>query len=191
MLATSGPGGVHLLNGIYDAKLDGQPVLAITGAQHHDLLTTLTQQDIELDKLFMDATACRREYGHGLAGDRRTRSRTELGHVLDMGRTHDPRRIAVASMNNLSSSMSCWVSVVEQIVVLRASDRQHRLAIELGVVDAVQQVDAAGTRGREANPELAGELGIGAGGECARFLVAYLDELDVVLALAQRFEHAD
>jgi len=56
-LATSGPGGVHLLNGIYDAKLDGQPVLAITGAQHHDLLETLTQQDIELDKLFMDATA--------------------------------------------------------------------------------------------------------------------------------------
>ena len=56
-LATSGPGGVHLLNCIYDAKLDGQPVLAITGAQHHDLLSTLTQQDIELDKLFMDATA--------------------------------------------------------------------------------------------------------------------------------------
>lgn len=55
-LATSGPGGVHLLNGIYDAKLDGQPVLAITGAQHHDLLQTLTQQDIELDKLFMDAS---------------------------------------------------------------------------------------------------------------------------------------
>ena len=56
-LATSGPGGVHLLNGIYDAKLDGQPVLAITGMQHHDLLDTLTQQDIDLDKLFMDATA--------------------------------------------------------------------------------------------------------------------------------------
>lgn len=56
-LATSGPGGVHLLNGIYDAKLDGQPVLAITGAQHHDLLDTWTQQDVDLDKLFMDATA--------------------------------------------------------------------------------------------------------------------------------------
>jgi pyruvate dehydrogenase (quinone)/pyruvate oxidase len=55
-LATSGPGGVHLLNGIYDAKLDGQPVLAITGAQHHDLLDTLTQQDVDIDKLFMDAT---------------------------------------------------------------------------------------------------------------------------------------
>ena len=52
-LATSGPGGVHLLNGIYDAKLDGQPVLAITGAQHHDLLSTLTQQDIELSDRLM------------------------------------------------------------------------------------------------------------------------------------------
>lgn len=53
-LATSGPGGIHLLNGLYDAKLDGQPVLAITGLQHHDLVHTFTQQDVELDKLFMD-----------------------------------------------------------------------------------------------------------------------------------------
>ena len=53
-LATSGPGGIHLLNGLYDAKLDGQPVLAITGMQFHDLLHTHTQQDVELDKLFMD-----------------------------------------------------------------------------------------------------------------------------------------
>jgi pyruvate dehydrogenase (quinone) len=53
-LATSGPGGIHLLNGLYDAKLDGQPVLAITGLQFHDLTHTHTQQDVELDKLFMD-----------------------------------------------------------------------------------------------------------------------------------------
>jgi pyruvate dehydrogenase (quinone) len=53
-LATSGPGGIHLLNGLYDAKLDGQPVLAITGLQFHDLINTYTQQDVELDKLFMD-----------------------------------------------------------------------------------------------------------------------------------------
>src|SRR5579872_2970167 len=53
-LATSGPGGVHLLNGLYDAKLDGQPVLAITGLQFHDLIHTHTQQDVELDKLYMD-----------------------------------------------------------------------------------------------------------------------------------------
>jgi pyruvate dehydrogenase (quinone) len=53
-LATSGPGGIHLLNGLYDAKLDGAPVLAITGLQYHDLVHTHTQQDVELDKLFMD-----------------------------------------------------------------------------------------------------------------------------------------
>lgn len=53
-VATSGPGGIHLLNGLYDAKLDGQPVLAITGMQHHDLISTHTQQDVELDRTFMD-----------------------------------------------------------------------------------------------------------------------------------------
>src|SRR5437762_220617 len=53
-VATSGPGGIHLLNGLYDAKLDGQPVLAITGLQHHDLVGTFTQQDVELDRLFAD-----------------------------------------------------------------------------------------------------------------------------------------
>ncbi len=53
-LATSGPGGIHLLNGLYDAKLDGAPVLAITGMHFHDLIDTYTQQDVDLDKLFMD-----------------------------------------------------------------------------------------------------------------------------------------
>src|SRR5437764_2568993 len=53
-VATSGPGGLHLLNGLYDAKMDGAPVLAITAMAYHDLIHTFTQQDVELDKLFMD-----------------------------------------------------------------------------------------------------------------------------------------
>src|SRR3954464_14237002 len=53
-LATSGPGGIHLLNGLYDAKMDGQPVLAITGHHYHDLIDTFSQQDINLDRVFMD-----------------------------------------------------------------------------------------------------------------------------------------
>lgn len=53
-IATSGPGGIHLLNGLYDAKLDQQPVLAITGMQHSDLIGTFGQQDVELDKLYMN-----------------------------------------------------------------------------------------------------------------------------------------
>jgi len=53
-LGTSGPGGIHLLNGLYDAKLDGQPVLAITGHHFHDLIDTHAQQDVDLDKMYMD-----------------------------------------------------------------------------------------------------------------------------------------
>lgn len=55
-LATSGPGGVHLLNGLYDAKCDGQSVLAITGHTFHDLINTHYQQDVDLCKLFMDVS---------------------------------------------------------------------------------------------------------------------------------------
>ncbi|HWA10552.1 MAG TPA: thiamine pyrophosphate-dependent enzyme [Opitutaceae bacterium] len=55
-LATSGPGGIHLLNGLYDAKLDGQPVLAITGHQFHDVIDTHSQQDVDLDRLFIDVS---------------------------------------------------------------------------------------------------------------------------------------
>ena len=53
-LATSGPGGLHLLNGLYDAKMDGQPVLAITGHHFHDLIDTHSQQDVNLDRVFSD-----------------------------------------------------------------------------------------------------------------------------------------
>src|SRR5687767_1838418 len=55
-LATSGPGGLHLLNGLYDAKLDGAPVLAITGHHYHDLIDTHGQQDVDLDRVFMDVS---------------------------------------------------------------------------------------------------------------------------------------
>ncbi|MGH9343035.1 MAG: thiamine pyrophosphate-dependent enzyme [Terriglobia bacterium] len=54
--ATSGPGGVHLLNGLYDAKCDSQPVLAITGHTFHDLIGMDYQQDVDLDKLYMDVS---------------------------------------------------------------------------------------------------------------------------------------
>lgn len=73
-LATSGPGGIHLLNGLYDAKLDGQPVLAITGMQFHDLISTHTQQDVELDKLFMDVSI----YNARIMGPAHVENITEL-----------------------------------------------------------------------------------------------------------------
>jgi pyruvate dehydrogenase (quinone) len=52
--ATSGPGAIHLLNGLYDAKLDGAPVLAVTGHTYHDLLGMHYQQEIDVLSLFKD-----------------------------------------------------------------------------------------------------------------------------------------
>jgi pyruvate dehydrogenase (quinone) len=55
-LATSGPGAIHLLNGLYDAKLDGAPVLALTGQTYHDLLGMQYQQEVDLLALFKDVS---------------------------------------------------------------------------------------------------------------------------------------
>ncbi|GAB4016585.1 thiamine pyrophosphate-dependent enzyme [Spirosoma koreense] len=56
-MATSGCGGFHLMNGLYDAKYDGQPVLAITGHTYHDVSGSYYQQDADLVKVFMDLAA--------------------------------------------------------------------------------------------------------------------------------------
>src|SRR5437588_2897942 len=53
-VATSGPGAVQLLNGLYDAKLDHQPVLAIVGQQARAGLGGNYQQEIDLQSLFKD-----------------------------------------------------------------------------------------------------------------------------------------
>jgi len=73
-LATSGPGGIHLLNGLYDAKLDNQPVLAITGHAFHDLIDTHTQQDVDLDRLFADVAV----YNTRVMGPAHVRNVTDL-----------------------------------------------------------------------------------------------------------------
>lgn len=53
-IATSGPGAIHLLNGLYDAKLDNTPVIAITGTTYSDLMGSNYQQDVNLLQLFSD-----------------------------------------------------------------------------------------------------------------------------------------
>jgi thiamine pyrophosphate-dependent acetolactate synthase large subunit-like protein len=55
--ATSGPGAIHLLNGLYDAKLDHAPVLAVTGHSYHDMIGTHFQQEIDILGLFKDVAA--------------------------------------------------------------------------------------------------------------------------------------
>src|SRR3954463_5620917 len=56
-LSTQGPGGVHLLNGLYDAKLDSKPVVAIVGQQLRSVLGSAYQQEIDLVRMFGDVCA--------------------------------------------------------------------------------------------------------------------------------------
>ncbi len=53
-VATSGPGAIHLLNGLYDAKADNTPVIAITGTTYTDLMNSSYQQDVNLLQLYSD-----------------------------------------------------------------------------------------------------------------------------------------
>src|SRR5437868_5825299 len=60
-LATSWPGAIHLLNGLYDAQMDHQPVLAIVGQQARTALGGQYQQEVDLVSLFKDVAG---EYVH-------------------------------------------------------------------------------------------------------------------------------
>ena len=73
-LATSGPGAIHLLNGLYDAKLDHQPVVAIVGQQARAGLGGHYQQEVDLQTLFKDVA---HEYVHMAS------SPTQVRHLVD------------------------------------------------------------------------------------------------------------
>src|SRR3954462_11893837 len=81
-LATTGPGGVHLLNGLYDAKFDRAPVIAITGLPYHDLQQTSTQQDIDHVRLFQDVA----EHSTAVTGARQMAQAAALACRMAMAR---------------------------------------------------------------------------------------------------------
>jgi pyruvate dehydrogenase (quinone) len=73
-LATSGPGAIHLLNGLYDAKLDHQPVVAIVGQQARACIGGHYQQEVDLISLFKDVA---HEYVHMAS------SPAQVRHLVD------------------------------------------------------------------------------------------------------------
>ncbi|HVM45809.1 MAG TPA: thiamine pyrophosphate-dependent enzyme [Candidatus Thermoplasmatota archaeon] len=73
-IATSGPGAIHLLNGLYDAKLDGAPVLAITGQTYSDLIGSRYQQEVDMVRLFDDVSV----YNVGVTSPEHARSVVDL-----------------------------------------------------------------------------------------------------------------
>jgi pyruvate dehydrogenase (quinone) len=73
-IATSGPGAIHLLNGLYDAKLDHQPVVAIVGQQKRTALGGNYQQEVDLISLFKDVA---HEYVHMVS------TPAQMRHIVD------------------------------------------------------------------------------------------------------------
>ncbi len=118
------------------------------------------------------------------------RSDRLVDDVVDVGRPHDALVVDGHVHEQLVEVHVLLVVRADQVVKGVAGDGQHRLAVALGVVQAVEQVDAARPGGGHADAEPAGVLGIAAGGEGGGFLVAHLDELDLVLVRAQRLEDA-
>lgn len=63
-MGTSGPGSIHLLNGLYEAKMDGVPVIALTGQVETDLLGRDYFQEVDLNKLFEDVSVFNKQVVH-------------------------------------------------------------------------------------------------------------------------------
>ena len=110
--------------------------------------------------------------------------------VDDVGRPHDPLVVGGDVHEQLVEVDVLLVVRADQVVEGVAGDRQHRLAVALGVVEAVEQVDAARPGRGQADAQPAGVLGVAAGGERGGLLVPHLDEADLVLVRAQRLEDA-
>src|SRR5437660_3413143 len=78
---------------------------------------------------------------------------------------------------------------VQQVMKLQTRDREYGLAVELGVVETIQQMYAAGTGSDHAYAEFSGKFRIRARSKRCRFLVPYLNETDFVLTFPKRFDH--
>src|SRR5205814_3193160 len=102
-----------------------------------------------------------------------------------MRRAHDARVVDAGIDEGLVELDVLLREGVDEIVKLQAGDRQHRGAVELRVIEPVEQMNAARPRGREANAEPSGVFGVAAGHERRGLLMANLDEADLVLPRAQ------
>ncbi|MHB1951281.1 MAG: thiamine pyrophosphate-requiring protein [Acidiferrobacteraceae bacterium] len=107
-LATSGPGAIHLLNGLYDAKLDHQSVVAIVGQQASSALGGHYQQEVDLSALFKDVAG---EYVHVVNNP------VQLRHVVDRA-----MRIAIAER-----TVTCIIipNDVQEMKAVRRPPREH------------------------------------------------------------------
>ncbi len=114
-IATSGPGAIHLLNGLYDAKMDGAPVLAITGQTYHDLMGMHYQQEVNLLNLFADVTVFNQQvmgpsHAHALvdAACRTALGRRGVAHINCPNDWQDLTDKAASPMNVPGHTSVAW-----------------------------------------------------------------------------------
>ena len=129
-LATSGPGAIHLLNGLYDAKLDHQPVVAIVGQQARTALGGSYQQEVDLRRAVQGR-------GQRVRPDRHRR-RAQMRHLIDRalahraGRAdrhlrHHPERPAGGGRGRAAAARARHDPLRHRLVARRASSRTTRI----------------------------------------------------------------
>ncbi len=100
-LATTGPGAVHLMNGLYDAAMDGAPVLAITGTTWHDLHGMRFMQDVDTVKLMQNVALFNEQVSgpdHALfVANRACRAALGLRGVAHLAVAKDVQRMTLAA----------------------------------------------------------------------------------------------
>ena len=161
-MATSGPGAIHLLNGLYDARLDHQPVLALVGQQSRSAIGSHYQQDLDLQSLFKDVAGAFVETAFSPA---------QVPHLIDRA-----YRIAKADRR-----VTCIILPNDlQLATMEEPGRKHGMTHSgIGLDSSVVVPDAAAL-GRAADVLNAGErvaILIGAGA---------LSATDEVIAIAER-----
>ncbi len=107
-----------------------------------------------------------------------------------MGRTHEPLIVDSDVLIEIVLVDVLEIMRADQIMVGHAGDGQHGRPVDLGVIQSVEQVDSAWSRGREAYPEAACELCISACCERSRLLVAAVNVTDAVFGLAKRLHQS-
>ncbi|MCE3550697.1 thiamine pyrophosphate-dependent enzyme [Pseudonocardia sp. RS11V-5] len=150
VVATAGPGAVHLLNGLYDARIDGAPVLALTGLSYHDTIGTHLLQDLPSDRLF--AGAC--TYSERVMGPAHAVPVTDLA-VRNAWENRSPVHLAIpidvqsqTEDQRSSKNVPGHTSLAAQPTVSRPPDEQlHRAAEILNSCDRVAICAGAGARG--------------------------------------------
>ncbi len=166
-LATSGPGAIHLLNGLYDAKLDHQPVVAIVGQQALASLGGDYQQEVDLQALFKDVA---NEYVHTLADPTQARHLVDRAfRIAKSGRTvtclvvpYDVQELeAVEEPPHAHGSVFSGVGYPEPRVV-PAEDDLRRAAEVLNAGERIAILVGAGAKGATQEViEVADRLGAG------------------------------